>query len=443
MSLTDDQNKTIEEKVKKMVDDMGKGLATKSEFIDGMKKAIGFEHEKMEATETTLKETQGQVVDLEKELILMRKQLKSLIATGMSSSRSYKGFLSIEEAKNFGLFAMSIAGNKKARTALEKSGIEVKAMGDGNESGNFLVPDDFYNSLIVMMDRCGVYRSDARPWPMSRDNGSAPILTKGGSVYCPGAGVAATPSDLTFGMVQLNALKLLVYMLINNELDEDAAIAIGPIVAQDMIRAFTRTEDKNGFMGDGTASYFGTVGIIQSIYRVNTTVADNKGLHVQGTPGAWSDIAMSDILSLLGMLPDFAEEGNNANFYCNKNFYYTVLLNLALSLGGANATEAIVGLTGREPVFMGHKVKFVSSMPKVKPAADHCPLLLGDLSLTCYLGDRREVTIEQSKEAAFANDQTAVRGSERIAQAVFGHKTVDEDGNNAAGATVGLWADIG
>ncbi len=439
--LIKEKLKEIDEKVDAIIDSKVKGLASNKEVTDGLKEAIGFEFEKMaEEAEKKITETTNQVVEMEKGMTELRKQIKTLIASN-GSHEMYKGFKSIEQAENFGLVALASLGNTDAAKTLKDRGFDlVKAMGDDNASGNYLVPDEFYPVLLAMIEKYGVLRSEAKIWPMSSASVQAPVLMGGMTVYCPAAGSSVSTQDLTMRQATLVALKWMAYTLINNELTEDAAIAIGPIIANEMARAFARQEDACGFVGDGTKTYFNIKGLRQKIYEVNATVGSNPGFNVQGTAGAWSAIDADDLLGTAGILPEWAED--NAKWYCNKRFYYTVMLSVALGLGGANATEMINSIATKDPTFLGSPARFVSAMPSTKPAADHCPLLFGDLYQAVILGDRRGFEIAQSKEVAFDTDQLAVRGSQRIAIQVVGEQSKDEDGNDTAGAAVGFWADI-
>jgi len=71
-------------------------------------------------------------------------------------------------------------------------------------------------------------------------------------------------------------------------------------------------------------------------------------------------------------------------------------------------------------------------MPYVEANSQICALL-GDLQMGAFLGERRTITIEQSKDVYFANYQTGIRGVERVDINAFG---VGDTTN--PGAIVGL-----
>lgn len=438
----------FEIKIQKMLQDTVKGLATKEE----LKTAINEEVAKKMAEDEHIKETQTAVEELRAANDNLVRQVKQLVRTRLAAIKAPDGMYngvwgSLETAKNFGLFVLAeIGNNQQAKEQLDALGIErkyilgdkTKAMGeDVLTTGGALVPTEFIPNLIVLMESYGVFRRNAQEWPMSSDSSVAPELTSDVTVYCPGAGGAITPSDLAFRNVGLQAQKWATLTAIDSELTEDAAIAVGEVVGRSIARAFAKKEDQCGFIGDGTSTYFNRLGARHVLREVDATVTNVAGLHVQGTPGVWSAITLGDLLAVAGILPDFADDGIDAKWYCNKNFYLTVMLNAAMAAGGATANEVIMTGYTPKPYFLGRPVEFTSVMPRVKAAVDHCPAILGNLRLGTYLGDRRALTIAQSKEVYFATDQLGIRATERIAPTVFGVGDTTDPG-----PIVGLWADI-
>jgi HK97 family phage major capsid protein len=77
-------------------------------------------------------------------------------------------------------------------------------------------------------------------------------------------------------------------------------------------------------------------------------------------------------------------------------------------------------------------------MPSVE-ANSQVAALLGDLSLAALFGDRRMTTIAMSEHANFANDEWAIRGTERYDINVHDVGNADATAaNRVAGPMVGL-----
>lgn len=144
---------------------------------------------------------------------------------------------------------------------------------------------------------------------------------------------------------------------------------------------------------------------------LSATVANISGLQV-ASGNAYSEIVYSDLLGVPARLHDDADV--NAKWFAHRLFYFSVMYKSALALGGASATEMLAGIIARRPTFLGYPVEFTAAMPKAEANSQVCALL-GDLGMAAMIGDRRQVTIEQSREAYFTSDQIGIRGTQRVA----------------------------
>lgn len=422
------------EDIQKGLDQISKNMATKKEVIGLIDEKLKEDKEAQaaEMKKTAEEAARGQTEELRKINDALISQIKLLKSTRFAAIKTpdgmYNGFWGdVESAKNFGLFVLaSVAKHKAAAEQLKSMGVELeqftadkaKAMGeDVSTTGGILVPTEFIPRLIMLIEKYGVFRRNTLEWPMGAAEATAPKLTSGLTVYCPGAGVAPTASDASFAGVGLQAKKWMTLCAIDSELDEDSAIAIGEVVGYLIGHAFAKKEDEVGFLGDGTSTYFGHVGITGALRNVDATIANIKSL-VVGTGNAYSELALADFEGLLGTLPDYADDGD-AKWFCHRYFYYTVMIRLALALGGVNAQEVFNNRVLREKYFLSYPVEFSQVMPKAEANSQICAIF-GNLRLGAYLGDRRKLTIDRSTEAYFTTDQIGIRGTERIAPTIHG-----------------------
>jgi HK97 family phage major capsid protein len=329
------------------------------------------------------------------------------------------------------MFALAtIWGNQKAIDYCAKNGLDlVKAQAEGvNTTGGFAVPDEFNNDLIDLREMYGVFRQYARIRPMSRDRMTIPRRTGGVTAYWVDEGDTITDSTATGDVVGLTAKKLAALVLASSEVFEDAAIDIGEWIAREIAWAFAQEEDDAGFNGDGTSTYGRITGVRQKLRDVDGTIANIKGLYV-GTGNAYSELTLGDFEGVVGLLPQYADTPN-ARWFVHRTFYYQVMVREALEAGGVEMREVIGGQ--RTPIYLGYPVVFSQLMPKVEGNSQVCALL-GDLSLAASFGDRRELSLARSLDYRFANDQVAIRGTERI------DINVHDVGNTTdAGPIVGL-----
>lgn len=323
----------------------------------------------------------------------------------------------------------------KADAYCKEFGIQVKAQAEGTNSlGGYLVPHEFGNDIIDLRETYGVFRQYAKVVPMMGDTKSVPRRVSGLTVYNPGEGSAITASDKTWDSVQLTARKFATLAVYSSELDEDSMINIGDDLAGEIAWAFANKEDECGFNGDATSTYFGITGVREKIKGLSGTIANIAGL-VVGTGNAYSELVLGDFNKVVARLPQFADTPRAA-WFVHKTFYHEVMEKLALAAGGVTSIEISNGM--RQFRFLGYPVVVSQVMPKVEGNSQVCALL-GDLSQAAMFGDRRQLSLAYSTDYKFAEDQLAIRGTQRVDINV--HSVGNADGtaaNRVAGPIVGL-----
>jgi HK97 family phage major capsid protein len=315
------------------------------------------------------------------------------------------------KAYRFGQFAAaSLFKSEKAREFCKEHGIAVKAHSEGSlTAGGYLVPEEFEADLIDLREQYGVFRQHAKMVPMASDTKSRPRCTGGLTPYFVGENTAITESTKSWDRVSLTAKKLAVLTKISSELNEDSVIDLGNDLAQEISYAFAEKEDQCGFNGDGTSTYGGIVGVRAAFLNLSATRANIAGL-VVGTGNAYSELTLADFEAVVGRLPQYADTPN-ARWFCHRSFYWNVMIKLMLASGGV--TEAEVSRQGRMVPFLGYPVVFSQIMPSVE-ANDQVCAVFGDLAKAADFGDRRQTTLATSEHLNFAEDEIAIRGTERF-----------------------------
>lgn len=346
----------------------------------------------------------------------MRKLVKLVQGQTYTKDGQYKGcFVNAQHAKDFGMFVMSHVMGKD----FAKAYCEEKAMQEGvNADGGALVPEQFVPTLITLIEKYGKFRPNAMVVPMGAEMVTWPKLDSDVTVYCPGEGGTITASDLGLSNVSLTPKKLCALVAVSSELEEDSAVALGEIVANSFARAYAKAEDQIGFLGDGTSTYWGFTGITGSLLGVSSSIASIKGLKV-GSGNAYSELVLPDFQAVCGKLPDYAADG--AKWFMHQFFYWTVVLPLQQAQSSSVPTIGAPSDISGKPIMQlcGYPVEFANVMPSVEANSQICAIL-GDLRLGCYLGDRRQTRIEQSKDVYFTTDQVGIRATRRIAVNAFG-----------------------
>jgi HK97 family phage major capsid protein len=376
---------------------MPPNFATIEKVRDGFKAASsrmdGID-EKMNDCELAVKDFYQNIKNLSDQFRLYGKSIRN----ASDRTGDYQGFWRDEAmAKEFGSMVLMIAGKP------------VKDMGTiENPTGGVLVGTDMAGWIIQMLGQYGKFRRNCQIVQMGSGKQVVPRVTTDLVVYCPEEGGEITKSDVKFDMVTLLAKKFACLTVINRELDEDAVVGLGEIVGMSIVRSMAKKEDEIGFVGDGTETYFGMLGIVGALRKVATDITTIAGI-VIGSGNAYNELTLDNFQDVVGILPSDADDG--AKWYMHKKFYYGTVYKLARSAGVANIFEILSNQKGR--FLMGYPVEFVHCMPYTA-ANSQIVALLGDLKLGAYLGERRTIEIAKSTEVFFGNDQVAVRGTERI-----------------------------
>ena len=350
----------------------------------------------------------------------------------VSKVKNFKGTVAgksaDERAYRFGKwFKGAVVGDQASKAWCDANGIQTKALSEGtNYLGGYLVPPEFSTDIIDLRETYGVARQVARVVPMSSDTLTIPRRTGGLTAYFVGEASTITDSNKTWDQVNLVAKKLAALTLWSSELNEDAMISIGDDLAGEIAYAFSQKEDECYFNGDGTSTYGGITGVRSKLRGVDSTIANIKGLQV-ATGNAYSEIVLGDFHGVLGKLPLYARNG--AVWVMSATFFDTVAHKLQTAAGGNTVIDIANGGVAR---FLGYPVVLSQVMPTTEANSQICALL-GNFRLGSTFGDRRLLSLALSSEYKFAEDQLAIRGTER-----FDINVHDVGNTTAAGPIVGL-----
>ena len=356
---------------------------------------------------------------------------------GVFRSSKLKNFTGADaeiRAFRFGMFGLaSVMGSEKAAKWCRENGIELKAHSEGvNSAGGFFVPEEFATAIIDLRDSYGYFRRLCQVMPMGRDTMTVPRRVGGLTAYPVGEGQAGTQSQAQWNQVRLTAKKWMVLTLMSSELDEDAVVSIGDMLVGEIAYAFAVAEDTAGFSGDGTSTYHGTVGF-RALFNTGVGTAAALAGAVDAATGhdTFAEIDSSDLAKLQGTLPQYVYERGNPAWICSQACWANVFERLIGASGGVTKDQAS-GRTVR--MYNGYPAIIVPSMPtSTGDLSDLTMLMFGDIAMAATFGDRRGMTIARSTEYKFAEDQIAIKGTER-----FDINVHDVGTSAAAGPVVAL-----
>jgi len=366
---------------------------------------------------------QAEVREIRNHFEQYSRQLMSHPGDGGTRDGEYAGFWPSEErAAEFGRTVLAAAHpNGDVRRAcaetLTKSSLTlrnvkgqfvkgddyVKAMGEGTDTaGGYLVADELGRTIIRHVEQFGVARKRLTKVPMSSERQSWPRREAGFTVYYPDEGQAPTASDLTLAKVTLTAKKWAVLTYFSKELDEDAVIALGELLALEIALALSQAEDTNTFMGDGTSTYAGITGVFGSA---------NVGVVTMGSGDTgFSNLDHEDLIALKRAVPSWVRRLPDCAYYMSPD-----LAGICEKMRDGQGLPLYQHPTEGFPLkIAGHEVVESSVLPDSTDSAISTKFIaFGSLFAWGILGQRRMVTIERSTEVKWLEEQVAVKAVPR------------------------------
>ncbi len=418
--------------VEQAVDKLGK-TASKQEVLDLIKERKKGDDElltKVRADITELNNGFTETRQTVNQLNSRIRDLKSRSAGDLFAGGRYNGlFSSPHEAKAFALIVMAsvLAGRPehksrfdKIRKSLESLDIEPywldadgrKAMTGGDaQAGGSLVTTEQIPSIMMLIELYGKYRKWALNLPMGAGRTLWPKTSGLMTMTCPGEGAAGTQATPTIPLIGLTPKTLVGLTAYSLELEEDSLVALGEFLGGLFARSCAYYEDLCGFLGDGTSTYLGFRGITGALLAVSSTIANIKSL-VVGAGNAYSELTLANFVSVAGILPEFADDGD-ARWFVHRYFFFTVMVSLALAANVGTANEILTGAATKQRTYLSYPVEFAQVMPRVAANSQICALL-ANLRQGAILGTRGGIQVSQSEHVYFAEGLIGVRVGDRI-----------------------------
>jgi HK97 family phage major capsid protein len=292
-------------------------------------------------------------------------------------------------------------------------GVEARALGENNNSsGGALVPEEFANRVIRLVEEFGTLPPACENVAMTRDTLVIPKRLTGTTAYFVGEGSAITESEPTYGNVSLVAKKLAVGCRMSTELVEDSAGVVGlaDAVATEFATSLSYKIDLCGWIGDGTQGVYG--GIHGIVEKINSGV---YGASIVQPPAASGDTSfetldMEDFLGVIGKLPIYARAG--ARWFVSPAGYAASMARLKYA-GGGNTVGDVQG--GTTDTFLGYPVSLVHVMDSTLGAdPSKVKVLFGNMGLSSIYARRRDFSVRLYDQVYATTDQLLLQGTMRF-----------------------------
>ena len=289
-------------------------------------------------------------------------------------------------------------------------GVEARALNEGsNAAGGALVPEEFANRVIRLVETYGTFPGTAENVSMSRDTMVIPKRLTGTTAYFVGEGSSIQESEPTYGNVQLVAKKLAVSCRMSSEVVEDSQGVVGmaDAVAQEFATSLAYKIDLCGWLGDGTSDFGGIRGIVSKIAESGFSAS-----MVTAASGntAFETLDIEDFLGVIGKLPIYARQG--ARWYISPAGKAASIDRLKYAAGG-NTADTVSG--GASDSWLGYPVSVVHVMNSTLGAdTNKVKVLFGNMALSSIYARRRDFSVRLYDQVYATTDQLLLQGTMRF-----------------------------
>lgn len=314
-------------------------------------------------------------------------------------------------AHQSGQFLRAIWGNEDSRRYCRENGIEYRVATEGsNPAGGYLVPEQFSQTIITLLNEWGVARQECQVFPMTRDQLSIPKRNGGVTATWTAEGAAITASDMSWAQVNLNAKSLKVLSRITNELFEDSIVNLADVISVEAANAISEAEDDAWINGDGSSQYGGIVGVVGAM---NATEGFASVYTAAAGVDTYGEVTVTDLAGLFASIQQYADRPPGRRLYLSDAGRAMICDRLGQAGGGSSIVTVSAGqLTAYNgiPIVITNKL----SNNVADDLSEAIMVLYGNMSQACVFGDRQSISVAVDKSRYFDSDETAVRITERI-----------------------------
>ena len=251
-------------------------------------------------------------------------------------------------------------------------------------AGYLVPPAEFIAEVYRIAEtEYGVARREMRYIPKSGagDTITVPALGTSVSSFWTGQGVAKTSTEPSFTLPTVTLKKLAAIVPWTDEFEEDMGVNAIQLLATLFAESLAKMEDEAFFKGDGTSTYGGFTGIL------NTVTTNDVAL----TSASIEDLTAEKLLDMQDETPAGALQG--AKYYMHRS-----VLSIVRKLRTNNGTGDFIYQApgaGQPATIWNYPVEIVEAMPSVSDDdADTAFIIFGNLKNTCIISDKGNIALK-------------------------------------------------
>lgn len=288
---------------------------------------------------------------------------------------------------------------------------ELTSDATGSPYAGYTIDSELSAEVRHLITEYGVARREMMAIQLTKGSYKANNLATDISVYWVDEAAVISSSQAVLGQEELTLKKLGVIVAMTTELLEDTEIDFVSFLASRVAEGFAQAEDGAFFKGDGTSTYGGFTGLLESASVNEVTLA--------GT--TFASLDADDLLDAIDATPSGALA--NAKFY-----YHRTIKSIIRKLKDTTNNYIYQAPSAQGPATVwGYPEVLVEAMPSSSDtAADTSFVLFGDLRKACILGYNGAVKMSRFNAGVVKNvagnadlnlittDREAIRWTERV-----------------------------
>lgn len=338
-----------------------------------------------------------------------------------SNGRKSRVFESNEAAFKAGRFLQAALGNSsEAKTWCEQNGVDFKALSSNVEGGAglFVIPE-VETAIMRMVEEYGIIRRYADVTSTNSDRKTKWKRASGNTAYFLSETGTPTSTDAQWQTITLTPKILGALTKYSLILDADASVNLADEITKELAYAMAIKEDQCAFVGDGTSTYGGIIGLTYSFQKTlqdaggtwtNDTHKGYLGSGVVAAGNAFSEVTLQNFIDTKNKVARYP--GLNPSWFIHDAAAAATMERLQYALSGNSVPNTVDGLPAR---FLGYPVVYTNAMPSTE-ANSQVFALFGDLSMASIFCDRQgvEIATNTQSETNFLTRSAQVLGTERF-----------------------------
>lgn len=360
--------------------------------------------ESLKSTLAIFKGQQEEIASLKQTIHELEQRTLTLSATPGYAQKADYGWKDPKAAKEFLTLIKSVFTQDYATAKDLTEGVDTE--------GGYVVPEEWRNNLIMMLESYGVGRREVTNIPIAREELVIPKLTSGVQTYWVGEGRTIPQTQPSFGEIRMIVKKMAAMVPITSELLSDSVIAIANLLSTLFAQAIAREEDRVIFTGDVAGAGDPFNGVLHDPDVSNSAMASGST--------SFADLDADFLADVVTSVSSIVGEG--ARWYMHRTIFNILRKMQVQTYDGsslANNNQYVYSApAGSDPgTIWGYPYTLVESMPTIADDAADTPFMFFGNMKHYYLADRQALSIARSEHVGFAQDKIFIRVLQRESMA--------------------------